>query len=132
GLTDAPSTAEEAPADNKILVDRAALLDYMQYQAQAFEPEIFESRFAAMSEAEVTALVDAYVREEVLYREGVRMGLDQADYDIRRRIVQKVEFLLENLVGEDLVPSDAELQAFYETRIADYQVDAVYTFTHIF
>src|SRR5690606_6816144 len=54
------------------------------------------------------------------------------DYIIRQRLVQKVEFLLENLVADDIDPTDAELDAFYQQRQPDYQVDAVYTFTHIF
>lgn len=119
-------------ADTTIVVDRSALLDYLQYQAQAFEPEVFEARLAAMSEAETADLVAAYVREEALYREALRMGMDQGDYIIRQRLVQKVEFLLENLAIESINPTDAELQAFYDARIADYRVDAVYTFTHIF
>ncbi len=132
-LTGEPST--EPPAaqtDTVIVVDHAALLDYLQYQAQAFEPEVFEARLAAMSEEEIDALITAYVREEVLYREGLRMGMDQADYVIRQRLVQKVEFLLENLVAEDINPTDAELQGYYDARIADYNADSVYTFTHIF
>jgi hypothetical protein len=132
-LTDeSPTAAAEAPADNLIVVDRTTLLDYMQYQAQAFEPEVFEARFKAMSEAEIDALVAAYVREEALYREGLRMDMDQADYVIRQRLVQKVEFLLENLVAADINPTDAELEAFYTARSADYESDSVYTFTHIF
>jgi parvulin-like peptidyl-prolyl isomerase len=120
------------PAGNTIVVDRAALLDYMQYQAQAFEPEVFEARLAAMSEAEVADLVHAYVREEALYREGLDMGMDQADYIIRQRVVQKVEFLLENLVANDITPTDAELQAYYDEHITAYLADSAYTFTHIF
>lgn len=119
-------------AGKTIVVDRAALLDYMQYQAQAFEPDLFEARLAAMSDAEITELVAAYVREEALYREGLGLGMDQADYVIRQRVVQKVEFLLENLVASDINPTDAELQAYYDTHVADYLTDAAYTFTHIF
>ncbi len=132
-LTGEPPTepATEQP-DNVIVVDRTALLDHLQYQAQAFEPEVFEAQLAAMTDAEVDALVAAYVREEALYREGLRMDMDQADYVIRQRLVQKVEFLLENLVAADINPVDAELQAFYDARLADYEVDSNYTFTHIF
>lgn len=118
--------------DRRIVVDRTALLDYLQYQAQAFEPEVFAARLDAMSPAEIDALVAAYAREEALYREGLRMNMDQADYDIRRRIVQKVEFLLENLVADAINPTEAELQAFFDARAADYREDSVYTFTHIY
>jgi hypothetical protein len=132
-LTADPAADEASdPAGNAIVVDRAALLDYMQYQAQAFEPEVFEARLAAMSDAEVEALVAAYVREEALYREGLNMGMDRADYVIRQRVVQKVEFLLEDLVASDINPTDAELQAYYAAHAAAYLSDSVYTFTHIF
>lgn len=120
------------PASNTIVVDRAALLDFLQFQAQAFEPAVFEARLAAMTDEEVDAVVAAYVREEALHREALKLNLDKGDYIIRQRLVQKVEFLLENLVAESINPTDAELQAWYDTRRADYEVDAVYTFTHIF
>lgn len=129
---DPPAETAAAPGAKVIVVDRAALLDFMQYQAQAFEPEVFEARLAAMSAAERAELIDAYVREEALYREGLGMALDQADYVIRQRVVQKVEYLLENLVAEDINPTDAELQAFFAERRADYVAESVYTFTHIF
>jgi hypothetical protein len=118
--------------DNAIVVDRPVLLDYLQFQAQAFEPELFEARLAAMSEEEIGNLVAAYVREEALYREALKLDMDKGDYIIRQRLVQKVEFLLENLVAESINPPDAELQAWYDARGAGYEVDAVYTFTHIF
>lgn len=118
--------------DMRIVVDRAALVDYLQYQAQVFDPDTFAVRLDAMSTAERDALVAAYVREEALYREGLRMNLDSADYDIRARIVQKVEFLLEGLVTAEAEPTEAELLAFYDARRASYTEDAVYTFTHIF
>ena len=132
-LAEGPA-AESAPAgaDKRIVVDRATLLDYMQYQAQAFEPELFEARLDAMGAAEIDALVAAYVREEALYREGLRMDMDLADYVIRQRLVQKVEFLLENLVAEDINPTEAELEEFYTARITDYESESVYTFTHIY
>ncbi|HEY0961666.1 MAG TPA: peptidylprolyl isomerase [Pseudomonadales bacterium] len=132
-LTTEPAAEQVGDADSRrIVVDRAALIDYLQYQAQTFEPETFTERYDAMSDAERAELVAAYVREEALYREGLRMNLDTADYDIRTRIVQKVEFLLEGLAAGDIEPTDSELEAFFEVRRADYAQDAVYSFTHIF
>jgi hypothetical protein len=42
---------------------------------------------------ELRSLVDDYVREEVLFREALAMGLDRGDEIARRRLVQKMEFL---------------------------------------
>ena len=43
---------------------------------------------------ELDALVEGYVREEILVREARRLNLDQDDVIIRRRLAQKYEFLL--------------------------------------
>ena len=59
---------------------------------------------------ELDALVDEHIRDEVLYREGVAMGLDQDDAVIRRRMRQKMEFVAD--LTADVEPTDAELKAF--------------------
>jgi hypothetical protein len=62
---------------------------------------------------EVKGLIDGFVREEVLYREGVAMGLDRNEQLIRRRVGQKIEFLAESIYGVP-EPSDAALQAYLD------------------
>ena len=42
---------------------------------------------------ELDQLVEDFVREEVLYREALVLGLDLADLVVRRRLVQKMEVL---------------------------------------
>src|SRR5262249_45356139 len=53
-------------------------------------------------------LVDHYVDEEVLYREGVARKLDRDDEIVRRRIVQKMQFLQQDL-GAPAAPAEAEV-----------------------
>ena len=80
---------------------------------------------------ELSHLVERHIEEEILYREGVAMGLDQGDEIVRRRVVQKLQFLQEDvaLVGE---PDDAELRAFH-TRHADrYAEPARVTLRHLY
>jgi hypothetical protein len=43
--------------------------------------------------SEFRGILDAWVREEVLYREGMTMRLDQDDPIVRRRIAQKMELI---------------------------------------
>ena len=128
----APEIVESEQPDNVITVDRNTLLNFMQYRAQAFRPDVFSEQLDSMSEAEVATLVEAYVREEALHREALAMGMDQGDYIIRQRLVQKVEFLLENMVNQALVPEEEDVVAYYEAHRDEYRIDAVYTFTHIF
>jgi len=123
---------ETASDGMAIVVDRTAVLNFMQYRAPAFRPDIFSEQLDAMSEAERERLVADFVREEALHREALAMGMDQGDYIIRQRLVQKVEFLLENMVNQALVPDEEVITAWYNVHRDDYRVDAVYTFTHIF
>jgi len=117
---------------NRIVVDRAALLAYMQYQAGAFDPDVFAARYDAMDTTGRQALASDFVREEALYREALKLGMDHGDYIIRQRLVQKIEFLLENLAISSTNPDTNALEAFYASRIVDYVVAPTYTFTHIF
>ena len=59
---------------------------------------------------ELRGLVEDYIREEVYYREAVALGLDRDDTVVRRRLAQKLEFLVKDL-GASSEPTTEELQA---------------------
>jgi parvulin-like peptidyl-prolyl isomerase len=67
----------------------------------------------------------------VLYREALKLGMDQDDEVIRRRMVQKLEFLTEDLAAQ-AQPTQAELQAFFDENLDDYRLPELRSFTHIF
>lgn len=83
------------------------------------------------TEAELKGLIDQYIRETVLYREALAMGLDQDDVIIRRRLAQKLEFLFQDL-ADLAVPTDEELLAYFETHRERYRAPETITFTHVF
>ncbi|MCZ6861410.1 MAG: hypothetical protein O7I42_14245 [Alphaproteobacteria bacterium] len=56
-------------------------------------------------------LIQQYIRETVLYREALTMGLDKDDIVVRRRLAQKLEFLAQDLAALT-PPSEEELQAY--------------------
>jgi hypothetical protein len=120
-----------APDDAVIVVDRAALLSYMQYRVNAFEPEVFSAALDTMSEADRAALIDGYVSEEALYREAQALGLAQSDYIIRQRMIQKLEFLLEDL-GAEGAADEASLAEYFAANSEAYALEPAVTFTHVF
>ncbi len=80
---------------------------------------------------ELENLIDARVREEVLYREAVAVGLDTNDMIVRRRMVQKMEMLSQDLaLLAD--PTDGELQAFFDENKEDYRIPPEFSFSHIY
>lgn len=80
---------------------------------------------------ELEGLVDDYVREEVAYREGVKLGLDQDDTIIRRRIRQKLDFVADDLAAPTAA-TDAELAAYLAEHPDAYRLDANISFRHVF
>ncbi|MBY6212499.1 peptidylprolyl isomerase [Microbulbifer agarilyticus] len=83
------------------------------------------------SDQELQRLIDEYVREEVLYREALNMGLDQNDAVIRRRLRTKMEFLAKDLV-DAIEPSEQILQQFHQKNLQEYTSPAQYSFEQIF
>jgi parvulin-like peptidyl-prolyl isomerase len=63
------------------------------------------------AEQELARLVDAYVRDEILYREGMAMGLDRDDPVIKRRVRQKFDVIAEEQATRDAA-TDADLAAY--------------------
>ena len=80
------------------------------------------------TDKEMNGLIQQYIRETVLYREALTMGLNQHDQVIRRRLAQKLEFLAKDLVALT-PPTDEELQAYFAEHQDRYQEPTLYTFT---
>ena len=80
---------------------------------------------------ELKGLVDDYVREEMATREARSMGLDREDTVIRRRLRQKLEFLVED-AAEAVPPTNAELQAWLEANPEDYHREPEVAFQQVF
>ena len=114
-----------------IVVDRTALLSFIQYRNKAFERHAAEGFLDAMSDEERERAIQDYIREEALYREAKKLALDQGDYVIRRRMVQKLEFMTESAVPPP-EPDDEALNAYYEQNKDDYYQQPGATFTHVF
>jgi hypothetical protein len=82
-------------------------------------------------ENELSGLIQEHLREEILYREAMAMGLDQDDTIIRRRLAQKMEFLAEDLATA-VAPADEDLRAFYAEHSDEFAEPARLSFTHVF
>jgi hypothetical protein len=81
--------------------------------------------------AEMTALLEAQVRDEISYREGLALGLERDDPVIKRRIRQKLEVMLEEN-GARRAPTDADLRAYLSSHSDEFRTPAVVTFQQVF
>ena len=79
---------------------------------------------------ELAGLVDNYIVEELLYREAVAIGLDRDDTIVRRRMRQKMDFLLDDLATTE--PTGEELQQFLDNQAERFRRDARFSFDHFY
>ena len=71
------------------------------------------------TQQELEGLTEDFIKEEVLYRDALALGLDQNDLIIRRRMRQKMEFLNADIVQQQ-TPQDTELQAYLDDHTERY------------
>ena len=75
-------------------------------------------------------MVEDKVREEVLYREALAMGLDN-DTIVKRRMAQKMQFLAEDVAAAH-EPSTAELKAWFDKNSNKFALPGRYSFRHLY
>jgi hypothetical protein len=80
--------------------------------------------------AELRGLVDAHVRDEILYREGEALGLGRDDAVVKRRVRQKFEVMSEELLAHE-PPTDAELAEYLATYAARFREPTRVTFEQV-
>lgn len=83
------------------------------------------------SRAELDGLIEDHVQEEILYREALALGLDRDDLVIRRRLRQKMDFLNQDIV-EQRQPTEAELQAFFNTHQDKFRLPERLSFSQVY
>ena len=81
---------------------------------------------------ELTGLVEDRIREEVLYREAMSMGLDRDDTIVRRRLRQKLEFLIPDLASQIAPPTERELEAYLRQHADKYRGEPTVSFEQVF
>ena len=77
----------------RIVVDEDSLLSFIQYRTKSFEAVTAKTQLESFSETELQRVIDDYVREEALYREAKELGLGENDYVIKRRLIQKIDYV---------------------------------------
>lgn len=79
------------------------------------------------TDAELDALTEQFVREEVLYREALRLGLDRDDAVLRKRLAGKMDYLAASM-AETATASDATLQDWLRQHPERFAPEVRYSF----
>lgn len=111
------------PDRNRIEITRDDLTQMsVQWRAQGLPP---------LTAQQWKSLIDARVREEVLFREAVALGLDRDDTIVKRRMVQKMDFLAQDLAAAR-EPTSADLRAWFESHRERFTFPPRRSFRHVY
>jgi len=80
---------------------------------------------------ELAQYVEPIVRDEVLYREALALRLDENDDEVRRRLIEKMRYLTEDLADPEPPSADA-LRAFYAESPELFTTPELVTFDQVF
>src|SRR3954471_11523723 len=111
------------PAGRRIVITRGVADDLVTQHvaAKGREP----------STTELNHLIESYVRDEILYREGLKLGLERDDIVVKRRVRQKIEMIAEE-DASTRAPTDADLVAYLTANQARFVQSAILTFDQVF
>jgi peptidyl-prolyl cis-trans isomerase C len=117
------ASPEDDYRDNTILVDANRIGGMIsEWEARWNRPP---------TRQEIEGLIQSYIKEDVLYRQAVVMGLNDDDPITRRRMAQKLEFLTSDLASFQQ-PAEGELEQYFEENQERYQDPDLISFIHIF
>lgn len=111
------------PGEQRIVVDERVVTRLVERWTQSFR--------RAPSQAEIDGLIRDHVKDEVYYREALRLGLDRDDEAVRRLMRNKLVATVTS-DAEARQPSDADLQALLDKDPARYAAEFRFDFTQVY
>jgi hypothetical protein len=99
----------------------------VQWLAQTFASQ----RLRTPTAEELRGLVGELANEELLAREATEMGLDKDDTIVRRRLAQKLLFIVDD-TSRLAEPTEGDLRKYYEANAARFEVPAKVSFRQIY
>src|SRR5678815_2147478 len=115
----------KAPADpvgRRIVITQGVVDDLITQHVAA--------RGREPSPAELSHLIESYVHDEILYREGVALGLDRDDIVVKRRVRQKIEVMAEEDAAAK-APTAEDLSAYLAANQSRFVQPAILTFEQV-
>ena len=117
-----PADAERGPANRIVITEDDLKQISLVWTSQGRAPPTAQ---------QLQGLVETKVREEVLYREALALGLDKDDTIVKRQLARKMDFLAEDLSKLE-EPKPGELRAWYGQNKARFALPARTTFRHVY
>jgi peptidyl-prolyl cis-trans isomerase C len=111
--------------------DRATRIELTQDDIKQLEVVWMAQWQRPPTPRELSGLVEARVREEVLYREALSLGLERGDTIVKRRLAQKMEFLSEDVAAIP-EPTPEVLRAWFAQNLQRFALPGQVSFSHLY
>ncbi len=113
---------KDNPAENEITISEGQIEDLTILWMQKWNKP--------PTDEELKSIIEDHVEEEVLYREALKLRLEEDDKIVRRRLAQKLDFIItDDLVAE--APTEEELKKYFEQKKEQYREAQRYSFYQI-
>ncbi|XOV90460.1 MAG: peptidyl-prolyl cis-trans isomerase [Pseudomonadota bacterium] len=122
----------ESSGEDLIVVDEASLAEMIAYRNPRLAGSAALTYLGTLDEESRSQLVEDFVRDEVLYREALAMGLNQSNYLAKRRLIAQLEYLYQGIAYDALELTEEDISSFYAEHSDRYRVPEQRTFTHVF
>ena len=112
GLFSQLNSEEEPNNLQQIIIDQSTL--------NILSDDFMKDNARAPTHKEMQTLIESDIREEILYREAIVLGLDKDDRIIRHRLAQKTKYLFEDVALLD-DPNDTVLKVYLKENSEKYK-----------
>lgn len=116
-----PSNSEQGSDSQNIVIGQADVQRLKESWAKSWRKP--------PTKQQLDDLIDSAIRDEIYYREGIKLGLDQNDTIVRNRMIQKMRFLQSQQLNE---PTEQDLFALLEKNADKYQSEPSYSFRQLY
>ncbi|WP_445360149.1 peptidyl-prolyl cis-trans isomerase [Microbulbifer sp. EKSA005] len=117
--------------EDTLLISEDILIEHLQFQKKTFNQSFARRYWEGLTQPEKSDLINDYIKEEVLYREALNLGLQKHDQIIRRRLIQKLDYVNGGFSSNTDI-SEEDLENYFQLYREKYRIEASITFTHVF
>lgn len=83
------------------------------------------------TQTELKGLLEQQIREQIMYRQALSMGLDKNDSIVRRRLAQKIEFISSDLAAQ-IEPTESDLSEYLASHPEQFEIPGRISFIQIY
>ncbi|WP_444916437.1 peptidyl-prolyl cis-trans isomerase [Microbulbifer sp. JMSA003] len=117
--------------EDTLLISEDILIEHLQFQKKTFNQSFVRRYWKGLTQPEKSNLINDYIKEEVLYREALNLGLQKHDQIIRRRLIQKLDYVNGGFSSNTDI-SEEDLENYFQLHREKYRIEASITFSHVF